>query len=157
MMVYNLIRFTKKNFGHFKSKNRARNYNSEKPRDESFKISQTDEDKQEKKLLGDSGYECNYCHGKNHFAKECILRRISEKKEEEKDEYYYLQKIENLRKKTSTDNVKPALIVPEEVDEFGHVEVWSTDSEDEEVQKPLHGRCFVVKSGVPEYEGRGAF
>ncbi|XP_052627139.1 uncharacterized protein LOC128133664 [Lactuca sativa] len=30
-------------------------------------------------------------------------------------------------------------------DEFGGVEVWSTDSEDEEVRKPTHGRALLVK------------
>ena len=68
-----------------------------------------------------------------------MLRRISEKKEEEKDEAYYPQKIEELRKKKSVENAKPALIVQEDVDEFGRVEVWSTDLVDEEVQNP----CMV--------------
>ena len=79
---------------------------------------------------------------------------MSENKEEEKDEGYYLQKIEEIRKKKSANNEKPALIVQEGNDEFGRVEVWSTDYEDEEFRKPTHGRCFVVKSGALEYEGR---
>ena len=39
------------------------------------------------------------------------------------------------------------LIVQEtaDEDEFGGVEVWSTDSEDEEVRKPTHGKAYVAK------------
>ncbi|XP_052620940.1 uncharacterized protein LOC128126844 [Lactuca sativa] len=33
-------------------------------------------------------------------------------------------------------------------DEFGDVEVWSTDSKDEEVRKPTHGRALLVKEEV---------
>lgn len=38
--------------------------------------------------------------------------------------------------------------------EYGRFEVWSTKSEDDEVRKPIHGGCFVVKSEEQEYEGR---
>ena len=82
-----------------------------------------------------------------------MSRRVNEKKEGEKDEAYYLWKIEDLKKK-NVANAKPALIVQEGGDEFGSVEVWSTDSEDDEVQKPTHGGCFVAKSEASEYEGR---
>lgn len=40
------------------------------------------------------------------LPKECVLRRMNEKIETEKDEAYYLQKIEDLRKKSA----KSALI-----------------------------------------------
>ena len=39
-------------------------------------------------------------------------------------------------------------------DEFGGVEVWSTDSEDEEVRKPSHGRAFVVKEDSIVFVGK---
>lgn len=52
--------------------------------------SQKEEEKKDKNLMEDSGYDCNYCHGKNHLAKECMLRRLNEKKEGEDDEAYYL-------------------------------------------------------------------
>ncbi|XP_052625919.1 uncharacterized protein LOC128132944 [Lactuca sativa] len=39
-------------------------------------------------------------------------------------------------------------------DEFGGVEVWSTDSKDEEVCKPTDGRNFVAKKGNFELGGR---
>lgn len=82
-----------------------------------------------------------------------MFRRINEKKETEKDETYYLQKIEELRKR-SVANAKRALIVQEGSDEDGCVEVWSTDSKEVEVSKPTHGGCFVANSDLQEYEGR---
>ena len=33
------------------------------------------EKKSEKKLVGDSGYDCNYCNGKNHLARDCMLKK----------------------------------------------------------------------------------
>ena len=59
-------------------------------------------------------------------------------------EAYYVQKIEELEKK-NISNVKTSLIMLEESDD-GRVEMWSTDSEDDEVRKPTHGGCFVVNS-----------
>ena len=53
-----------------------------------------------------------------------------------------------MRKKKSTANPSMnALIVQGSVadDEFGSVEVWSTDSEDDEVRKPTHGKAYVAK------------
>ena len=44
-----------------------------------------------------------------------------------------------------------ALIVQEEDDEFGIIEVWSIDSEEEEVRRPTHGECFVAKDDAPGY------
>ena len=61
--------------------------------------------------MGDSGYDCNFCHGKNHFAKDCMLRKLSEKKEGEDDESYYMQKLEEIKKKKATNNSMNALIV----------------------------------------------
>mgnify|MGYP001557248895 CR=1 FL=1 len=50
----------------------------------------------------------------------------------------------------------PALIVLENEAkvEFGKVEVWSTDSEDEEVRRPSHGRSFVAKDEGSSFSGR---
>ena len=36
--------------------------------------------KAEKKLKGDSGVDCHYCNGANHFAIDCMLRKKEEKK-----------------------------------------------------------------------------
>ena len=38
--------------------------------------------------------------------------------------------------------------------EFGGVQVWSTDSEDEEVRKPTHGRAFTPKQEDSQYSRR---
>ena len=81
--------------------------------------------------MGDSGYDCDNCHGKNYLAQECLLRRLNEKKEGEDDEAYHLRKLEEIKKKKkNNDNTMPTLIVQEnkDEDEFGRVEVWSTDS-----------------------------
>ena len=79
----------------------------------------------------------------------------AEKKEGEDNEAYYLRNLEEIKKKKATDNSVPALIVQEYVaeNEFGGVEVWSTDSENDEVQRPTNGRAFVAKeesSGLRE-------
>ncbi|KAI3510498.1 hypothetical protein L1887_17545 [Cichorium endivia] len=79
----------------------------------------------------------------NHFVKDCLLRKQNEKKEQVKDEEYYAKKIADL-KKDDASTAKSAFMVQED-SEYGVVEVWSTDSDDDEVRKPTHGRCFVVK------------
>lgn len=58
-----------------------------------------------KKLLGDSGYECNYCNAKNHSARDCMLKKIIENKEKVKDEAYYVQKIEELKEHKDNTNI----------------------------------------------------
>ncbi|XP_052623142.1 uncharacterized protein LOC128128382 [Lactuca sativa] len=120
MMVSNSKKFARRKLPANKNRKWQGNYSSEKVKEEIKNVSQKDDDKKESKIAGDSGYDCNYCHSKNHFAKDCVLR-----------------KMENL------DN-----------DEFGGVEVWSTDSEDEEVTKPSHGRAYVAKEGVSSSAGK---
>lgn len=70
-----------------------------------------------------------------------MLRKQSEKKEKEKDESYYIQKIEDLRKMKLN---RKALTVGDGDSDNGNIEVWSTYSEDEEVRKPTHEAYFVV-------------
>ena len=50
----------------------------------------------------------------------------------------------------------PTLIVQEnDVEyEFGRVEVWSTDLEDEEVCRTTHGRSFIAKEEDLQFGGR---
>ncbi|XP_052623195.1 uncharacterized protein LOC128128391 [Lactuca sativa] len=115
MMVTNPKKFARRKFPINMNRNWQGSYSSEKVKDEAKISSQKDEEKKESKLAGDSGYNCNYCHDKNHFAKDCMLRKLAEKRDGEDDE-------ENLDKH-----------------EFGGVEVWSTDSEDEE----LHLSCEI--------------
>ena len=85
-----------------------------------------------------------------------MLQRLNEKKEGEDDEAYHLQKLEEIKKKKSVDNTMPAFIVHEKYaeNEFGGVEVWSTDFEDEEVRWPTHGNSFVVKEESSLLGGR---
>lgn len=141
MMVTNPKKFFINNFSRFrKNKNeyvgnnhKQESSNSEKSKNESFKNFKRDSEK-ENKLFGDSCFDCNTCHGKNHFAKECMLQKQNKKKEKDKDEAYYRKKIEELRKNSN----KPTLVVIEDNSDDGNVEVWSTDSHDKEVCKPTH-------------------
>ncbi|KAI3791004.1 hypothetical protein L2E82_04512 [Cichorium intybus] len=90
------------------------------------------EKSEEKKISGDSGYDCNYCHGKNHFAKDCMLRKQNEKKPQVKDEAYYTRKMEEVRVRTKD----LALMAAD--DRQGSYQVWSSDSDDDEVRKPSY-------------------
>lgn len=56
LMVSKPKKFFKKNFSRFRSKYKQGNSNYEKPRDESYNNSQNDDEKKEKRLLGDYGY-----------------------------------------------------------------------------------------------------
>ncbi|KAI3503712.1 hypothetical protein L1887_32161 [Cichorium endivia] len=123
---------------------------SEKLTSESIK-----EKSEEKKISGDSGYDCNYCHGKNHFAKDCMLRKQNEKKPQVKDEAYYARKLEEARVKTKD------LALMAANDRQGSYQVWSSDSDDEEVRKPSHSafiaydvdKCFL-KDTSEENDGK---
>ena len=110
----------------------------------------------EKKVAGDSGYDCNYSHDKNHLAKDCMLWRLNEKKEGEDDEVYHLRNLEEIERKKKANNAIPALVVHKNNDEnnFGGVEVCSTNSEDEEVKKTTHGKSLVAKEGESHVGGR---
>lgn len=68
------------------------------------------------------------------FQKNCMLQKQNEKKEKDKDEAYYVNKIENLCKSSS----KPTLVVTEDNNDVVNIEVWSIDSEDEEVHRTTH-------------------
>ena len=103
-----------------------------------------EESKKEAKGEADFGVSCFYCGGKNHYAKDCVLKKMAEKDEEAS----LMKKLEEIkRKKAATNPSMNALIVQGSVDddEFGGVQVWSTDSEDDEVRKPSHGKAYVVK------------
>lgn len=104
----------------------------------------------------DSGYDCNYYHDKNHFAKDFMLRKMSEKKDDEDDQAYHMWKLEEIKKKKASNVSMNVLIVQEHVidDEFVGVQVWSTDSKDEEVCRSSHGRDYVAREGVTESVGR---
>ena len=44
--------------------------------------------------------DCHYCNGPNHLANDCMLRKRDEKKNNTKDEAYYVEKLEELCAKT---------------------------------------------------------
>ncbi|XP_052621713.1 uncharacterized protein LOC128127298 [Lactuca sativa] len=115
-----------------------------------------EDEKKEIKLVGDSGYDCNYCHDKNHFAKDCMLKKLAERRESEDDEAYHMRKLEDIKKKKNSAGPMNALIIQEKVidDEFGGVEVWSTDSEDEKVRRPTHDSAFVTRQEDEKVTGR---
>ncbi|KAL7586974.1 hypothetical protein Lser_V15G40724 [Lactuca serriola] len=144
MMVSNPKRFIKKRFPNNKNRNWQGSYSSEKVKDEP----KVEESKKEPKAEGDSGVSCYYCGGKNHYANDCVLKKMAEKDKEKDEEALLQKKLDEIRKKKSTANPSMnALIVQGSVvdDEFGGVEVWSTDSEDDEVRKPSHGKACVAK------------
>ena len=111
-------------------------------------VSQTEEPKKEAKHGSDSGINCHYCGGKNHFAKDCMLKKMSEKNVDDDEEANLIRRLEEIKKKkVGSNNTMNALLVQgyNVDDDFGGVEVWSTNSEDEEVRKPTHGRALLVK------------
>ena len=74
---------------------------------------------------------------------------MEEKDEEKDEEANLLKRLEEIKtKKAATNPSMNALVVQGLVDddEFGGVQVWSTDSEDDEVRKPTHGKAYVAKS-----------
>ncbi|KAL4578457.1 hypothetical protein LXL04_014580 [Taraxacum kok-saghyz] len=107
---------------------------------------------EKKELLGDSGWDCNFCNGKNHLAKDCMLKKKKERENVTKDEAYYVTKLENFRNM----NVKGTnLLVAKDAEEG--MEIWSSGSDDEEMLRPTHGamfardakvngRCFMARS-----------
>ena len=120
MMVSNPKRFIKKRFPTNKNRNWQGSYSSEKVREEP----KTEEPKKEAKVEGDSGVSCYYCGGKNHYAKDCVLKKMAEKDEEKDEEGILMKKLEEIkRKKAATNPSMNALIVQgsAEDDEFGGV------------------------------------
>jgi len=75
--------------------------------------------------------------------------KMVEKTDDDDEEASLLRRLEEIKKRKSDTNNKTmnALIVQDtgDRDEFDGVEVWSTDSEDEEVRKPTHGKAMLVK------------
>ena len=46
--------------------------------------------------LKDSKIDCHYCHGANHMASDCMLRKKDEKNNKVKDEAYYVECLEEV-------------------------------------------------------------
>ncbi|XP_023733619.1 uncharacterized protein LOC111881461 [Lactuca sativa] len=134
-------------------------------RDEKKKVEKEDskvlEGKVEKKLKGDAGVDFHYCNGANHLANDCMLRKKDERKNKIKNEAYYAEKLEEVREKTKN----MSLVARGEQEEDGTYQIWSSGSDDEEMQNPTHramyakleedsddekyelkGRCFISKT-----------
>lgn len=72
--------------------------------------------------------------------KDCVLRKKREKKEKRKDEAYYVKKFKDVKK---LNIQRKALIVEEEDNDAGNVEVWFTDYEDDEIRRTTHRALFM--------------
>ena len=57
------------------------------------------ESKKETKIGGDSFFDCHYCGGKNHFAKDCMPKKKSERVDEDDEEANLLRRLEEIKKK----------------------------------------------------------
>ena len=75
LMVSNPRRFIKKKFPSNKNRNWQGSYSSERVKDEP----KVEESKKEAKGEADSGVSCFYCGGKNHYANDCVLKKMAEK------------------------------------------------------------------------------
>lgn len=60
-----------------------------------------EENKVEKNLTGDSGYDCKYFNGKNQLARHYMLKKQEDNKEKVKDKAYYSMKIEYIWAKSN--------------------------------------------------------
>ena len=119
---------------------------------EKKKKEDADSSEVKKELTEDSGYDCHFCNGKNHLAKDCMLKKKKEKENVTKDEAYYVEKLANFRNL----NVKGTNLLVTRDDAEG-MEIWSSGSDDEEMLQPTHGamfardakvngRCFMARS-----------
>ena len=102
------------------------------------KESKATEEKVEKKLKGDYGFDSHYYNGANHMAAECMLRKREEKKDRVKDEAYYVEWLEEVRTRMKA----MYLVAKESVDGDGTYQIWSSGSDDEEIRKPTHGFIY---------------
>ncbi|KAL4580202.1 hypothetical protein LXL04_016386 [Taraxacum kok-saghyz] len=107
---------------------------------EKKKKEDADSSEVKKELTEDSGYDCHFCNGKNHLAKDCIKK---EKENVTKDEAYYVEKLANFRNL----NVKGTNLLVARDDEEG-MEIWSSGSDDEEMLRPTHGAMFARDAKV---------
>ena len=180
LMVRNPQKFFKKNFSKFNSKygnnskseeskggynnsnNSSFNNNTNNNSNWKSRYNKENESKGMRKFSGDSGYDCHFCEGKNHLARDCMLRKQREAFEDEQDAEYYKQFTgkskhdsksetnEKVEKKSENKSDSKALVV--QGDEDASMEFWSTGSDDDEIRKPSHGeRKFgggVIKGPV---------
>ncbi|TLX69896.1 hypothetical protein E9993_22695, partial [Labilibacter sediminis] len=106
----------------------------------------------EKKSYGNNSddrsktFTCYECGEKNHYAKDCLIKKEKDKSEKSKadDEIaYYTNKLklaQEARESEKTESKGSALIAYGDSD--GEEQVWSTGSDDEEMRKPTHGKSM---------------
>lgn len=90
-------------------------------------------------LKGDTGINCHYCYGANHLAVDCLLRKKEEQKSKTKDEAYYTEKLEEVKKKAKN----LSLVAHGETESDGTYQIWSSGSDDEEMKNPTHGAMYA--------------
>ena len=93
LMVSNPRKFIKRKFPANKNRNWQGSYSSEKVKEEPKMGSKSEESKKQSKIGSDSGYDCHYCGGKNHFAKDCMLKKKAEKVDEDDEEASLLRRL----------------------------------------------------------------
>ncbi|KAL7614614.1 hypothetical protein Lser_V15G06614 [Lactuca serriola] len=110
-----------------------------------------DEEKKEKRLKGDSGFDYHYCNGSNHMENDCMLSKRDEKKSKIKDEAYDVEKLEEVHAKA-----KGLSLVAKGMDEDeGTYQISSSGSDDEEAQNPTHGAMFAMHEDEEEEKING--
>ncbi|XP_052619531.1 uncharacterized protein LOC111895070 [Lactuca sativa] len=91
----------------------------------------------------------------NDLHSDCMLRKKDEKKSKVKDEAYYAEKLEEVRRKGKW----LSLVEKGEMenDESGTYQIWSSGSDDEEMKHSTHGAMFASfeKNGDEEEEISG--
>ena len=75
--------------------------------------SEDDKEKDEKKLVKDSGYNCHYCNGLNHFAQYCMLRKAVMRIEEETEEELE-KKLSEIKKAKAKPETKALMVQHDE-------------------------------------------
>lgn len=79
----NVKKFYKKSFkGNFKGNTVKKASSTSNHIVENKKQGSYDEKKVDKRLVGGSGYDCNYCNDKNHLARDSMLKRMEEMQRE---------------------------------------------------------------------------
>lgn len=109
------------------------------------------EKKVEKKLTGDSSYDCNYCNGKIPFNKGFHVKKKEEKQEKVKDGAYYDMKIKDLKAKSKN----LSLVEKNMNEDNGTYQIWSCGSDEEEIRHPMHCVMFARHLGVEKLVREG--
>ena len=105
-----------------------------------------EEEKKEKKLKDDVGFDCHYWNGENQMASDCMLHKRDEKKNKLKDEAYYVERLEEVHAKAKG----LSLVAKGMYEDESTYQIWSSGSDDEEAQNPTHGAMFSMHEDEEE-------